>query len=196
MLNALSRIPTQLQKPVARGMLAVAGAATLAGALSLLILTDPPEQKCKGHLWAKECVDIPRDSTPYVVTALVLFAIAAFCLLAALKLVTTQGRLKKYLPILKGIETMNIQQIVDITGSSRATVYRDLQTLINGHMIDDLYVDYGNERVVSKRYIPDASRKTVVKCTGCSANNEIILGITKNCSHCGQPLLLDPRGQF
>ncbi|CAM3450224.1 Helix-turn-helix type 11 domain-containing protein [Nocardioides dubius] len=190
MFNGLSRLPLKLHKPIAIGAFLAAGFCVFAGGLTLLIMTDPPEQKCKGHLWAKKCVDLPKDNTAEIVTAVIFFSISLLLLVAALKLLTSEGRLKRYLPILKGVESLDVQRIVDITGSRRAIIYRDLQALIDAHMVADLYIDYGADRVINKRYIPGASRKVVVKCTECRANNEVAIGITKVCSFCRQPLLL------
>ena len=57
-------------------------------------------------------------------------------------------------------------------------------------MIGDFYIDYSSDQVVSKKYVPKTSHKTVVKCSECGGNNDLIVGITKHCSFCGQPLLL------
>ena len=83
-----------------------------------------------------------------------------------------------------------IQRIVDITGSRRSTVYRDLEALVDSDMIDDVYIDYNADRVVSKKFVPATSHKTVVKCAECGSNNELIVGVTKACAFCRQPLLL------
>lgn len=61
--------------------------------------------------------------------------------------------------------------------------------MINSEMISDFYIDYGADRVFSRKYIPKTSHKTVVKCSECGGNNEMIVGITKPCSFCGQPLM-------
>ncbi|WP_343989918.1 hypothetical protein, partial [Nocardioides dubius] len=117
MFNGLSRLPLKLHKPIAIGAFLAAGFCVFAGGLTLLIMTDPPEQKCKGHLWAKKCVDLPKDNTAEIVTAVIFFSISLLLLVAALKLLTSEGRLKRYLPILKGVESLDVQRIVDITGS-------------------------------------------------------------------------------
>jgi hypothetical protein len=57
-------------------------------------------------------------------------------------------------------------------------------------LLEDYYVDFLTERVVSKKYTPKTSHKTVVSCTGCGDRNEVIVGIPRPCSSCGQPLVL------
>ena len=51
--------------------------------------------------------------------------------------------------------------------------------MIDSGMINDFYIDYQREQVVSRKYIPKMSHKTVVKCSGCGGNNEVIVGITQ-----------------
>lgn len=87
--------------------------------------------------------------------------------------------------ILKGVEHMPIQQIASITNSSPSVAFRDIQI-----MIENLYIDYQAARVVSKKYTPEQSYKTVAKCPSCGANTEVIVGIKKACAYCGQPLVL------
>lgn len=153
-----------------------------------------------GHLWWKDTttvdvpvrvVDVPMHTRlAYLFSGIGLLLLTALCIAAAVWIIATRRRLKKYPPILKGREAIKIQQIVDITGSSRATVYRDLQTLISSGAISDVYIDYDAEQVVNTKYIPEASRKTVLKCPECGGNNELIVGITKTCAFCGQALLV------
>lgn len=136
-------------------------------------------------------VDVPMPTRlAYLFSGIGLLLLTALCIVAAVWIIATRRRLKKYPPILKGREAIKIQQIVDITGSSRATVYRDLGTLITSGAISDVYVDYDAEQVVNTKYIPEASRKTVVKCPECGGNNDLIVGITKTCAFCGQALLV------
>lgn len=67
---------------------------------------------------------------------------------------------------------------------------RKPQSLIDSDAISDFYIDYTADNVVSRKYLPKTSHKTVVKCSECGGNNEVIVGITRHCSFCGQPLLL------
>ena len=48
----------------------------------------------------------------------------------------------------------------------------EIQTLIDSDVINDFYIDYQREEVVSKKYIPKTSHKTVVTCRACGANND------------------------
>ena len=66
----------------------------------------------------------------------------------------------------------------------------DLQSMIKSEMITDFYIDYGADQVVSTKFVPKTSHKTVVKCSECGGNNELIVGITRSCEFCGQPLLM------
>lgn len=145
-----------------------------------------------GSLWWEESVtvDIPLHTRmAFLMWGIGLLAVSAALTTIAIRRITNARRLKKYPPILKGTESIGIQRIVDITGSSRATVARDIQTLIDSEVIEDLYIDYSADQVVSKKYIPNESHKTVVKCSECGGNNEVIVGITRECNFCGQPLL-------
>src|SRR5690606_38351993 len=103
------------------------------------------------------------------------------CVLVALLLTTMQGHLKRYLSILTGVESISVQKIASITNSNPAKVRREIQSMIDSDMIDDFHIDYGADQVVSKKHVPKTSRKTVVTCRACGANNELIVGITRPC---------------
>lgn len=191
--SALVRIPAGLRKVLAGGLLYVAVMAALFGLLSLMVYTESTEEKCKGHLWSKKCVDVEiplSERLPDLFTAIGLFVLVLFCLFVAFQLIATQGHLKKYQAILTGVEVMKISQIAGITHGSPSKVRNEIQRLIDSEEISDFYIDYGSDQVVSRKYIPRTSHKTVVKCSECGGNNEVIVGITKHCSFCGQPLLL------
>ena len=98
--------------------------------------------------------------------------------------------MRNYAAILTGVEVMKIQEISDITGKNKRRVHRDLQAMIRTGMIEDFYIDYQRQLVVSRKYLPKTSYKTVVMCAGCGGPNEVIVGITRTCSFCGQPLAL------
>lgn len=194
--RALLRIPAQSRKPIATGLLFAAGFAALYAIISVGVYTESTEEKCKGHLWAKECKDIPiplGERLPWLLLGIGLLVFAAFGALAALRLISTQGHLKKYQAILTGVETMAISRIADITRSSPSKVRNEIQMLIDSEEISDFYIDYQADQVVSKRYVPKSSHKTVVTCRLCGAHNELIVGITRSCAACGEPLILKAR---
>ena len=147
-------------------------------------------------LWWQEIRDIPMsERLPYLQGAIALWVGAAILGTVAIWLVATSperklNKLKRYVPILKGVEQMPIQQIATITSSNPSNVFRDIQSMIDSCMVDHLYIDYQAARVVSRKYIPERSYKTVTKCTGCGSNAEVIVGITKPCAYCGQLLAL------
>lgn len=144
-------------------------------------------------MW-KKCTEsaIPvADRLPFLLIAVGLLVLALVCVLAALRLTTLQGHLKRYQAILTGVETMSIQRIAGVANSTPSKVRREIQAMIDSNMIDDFYIDYGADEVVSKRYVPKTSYKTVVTCQACGANNELIVGITRPCAACGEPLVLN-----
>lgn len=146
-----------------------------------------------GHLWWKDATttDIPLETRlVYLFIGIGLLIIAALCVVIPVRLANRRASLKKYLAILTGVESLKIQQIADITGSSKPRVFQDIQKMVDGGMIDDFFIDYQAEQVVSKKYVPKSSHKTVVTCSRCGGNNELIVGITRNCSFCGEPLNL------
>ena len=125
-----------------------------------------------------------------IASVVVLVVVALTIVLLALGLLTMRGNSNRYLAILAGVETIPIQRIAEITNSRPSKVRDDIQSMIDSDMIADFYIDYSADLVVSRKYIPKASYKTVVTCTSCGGNNELIVGITKTCSFCGQPLVL------
>lgn len=196
MSGLLSRIPLKMLKPFAAGLAYVAMMAVAFGAIAVGASSEVEDTTTSGHLWWKKTTENVHADTERLTGVLVgigLLAVAVLCAGLALKLITMQGGLKKYPPILVGVESMRIQKIADITGARTAKVYRDLESLINSGTIKDFYIDYESEQVFSTRYIPKRSHKTVVTCSGCGGNNELIVGITKHCSFCGEPLVLNAR---
>ena len=189
MRGVITRIPFRLQKPLAGGLAGAAAIAVAAGLINLTLRSDIEETFFQDAFTAESAADQKRADM--LLVSVCLFVGAVLLLVIAGLLATESDRLKKYLPILKGTELISIQEIIDITGSKRSTVYGDLRSLINSNMINDLYIDYKAEHVVSKTYIPGSSSKTVITCDGCGGNNEVIIGITKPCSFCGQPLKLN-----
>ncbi len=101
-----------------------------------------------------------------------------------------RAALRRYPAILAGIESIKIQKLAGITGNSTAQVYADMQRLIESGTIEDFYVDIDGEQVVSKKYVPKTSHKTVVECSSCGQRNELIVGITRHCASCGDLLML------
>jgi len=191
--SALLRIPKGARKWLAGGILYFAVSIGALGLLSIGGFMESTEEKCNGHLWAKECVQVGiplSERLPYLFASLGLVTMALFGVYVAFQLIATQGHLKKYQAILTGVEVMKIAQIADITHRSPTKVRTEIQRLIDSEEISDFYIDYSADQVVSRKYIPKTSHKTVVKCSECGGNNEVIVGITKHCSFCGQPLLL------
>jgi hypothetical protein len=154
------------------------------------------ETESSGHLWWKDetttTTEIPLSTRlVFLLVGLALLAIAALCVYVRIKQVRRRAAQRKYLAILTGVERMKIHQIAAITGASQATVYRDIQRMIDIGVVEDIHIDFQAEEVVSKRYIPKTSHKTVVACRACHAHNELIVGITRPCVSCGEPLVLN-----
>ena len=165
----------------------------LFGAICFGAASEETQTETSGHLWWKSetTSTIPAETRGgWLLAGIIMVLIAVALAAVAVRLATRRSALKKYEAILTGVEVITIQQIADITGQSRSRVYKDLQAMLRSGMIDDLYVDYQREQVVSRKYIPKTSHKTVVTCSGCGGNNEVIVGITRTCSFCGQPLVL------
>lgn len=193
MLSLLSKIPVKNRKRAVKGFLYVAASTGSLGLLFILGFGELTNEKCSGHLFWKSCVDVEVPMTQrvtYLLAGIALLVLSALSLVAALRLSTLAGHLNRYVAVLKGAETMSIQQIAEITKSHPSKVRDELQSMIDSEMITDVYIDYGADRVVSKKFIPETSHKTVIKCSECGGNNEVIVGITRDCSFCGQPILL------
>ena len=189
MRGLLSRIPAKKQRPIAKGLLGVAAFFSLYAFLFIMWFGETKESS--GWLWWQTSREIPLDErVPHLLIGLGLLVAALVCVIFGIRLFTLQGGLKKYSAILVGVEAISIHKVAGITNSSASRVCRDIQTMIDSGMIDDFYIDYQAEQVVSRKYLPKSSHKTVVTCSGCGANNELIVGITRPCSFCGQPLVL------
>ena len=168
----------------------------LFGALCFGVASEETQTKSSGHLWwrSETTSNVATETrVGWLMAGIVMVLIAVALAAVAIRLAKGRAALKKYEAILTGVEVIPVQQISDITGHSRSRVYKDIQAMLRSGMIDDVYVDYQRERVVSRKYIPKTSYKTVVTCSGCGGNNEVIVGITRTCSFCGQPLVLAPQ---
>lgn len=146
-----------------------------------------------GHLLWKHTTttEVPlAQRLACLVIGIVLLGSAAVCLVLLIKRARRQAAQKKYLAILSGIEVLPVQEIAAKTSLTKDAVYRDIQAMIDSGAITDFYIDYAAERVISKKYIPKTSHKTVVVCRMCGAHNELIVGITRRCAACGEPLVL------
>ena len=190
MYRLLSRIPVNMQKPIAFGVLWVAMILALFGVAGIADFTE--KTKSSGHLFWKDTAERTLgERMPSLLGGLAAIALALLCVVAALRLITVQGGREEVPRHLDRLERMKVQQIADITNSSPSTVYRDIQRMIDSGLIDDVYIDYQAEQFVSKKYVPKSSHKTVVTCRACGANNELIVGITRACAACGEPLVLN-----
>ena len=161
----------------------------------LFFRAEHTETESSGHLWWKDetttTTEVPMGTRlVFLLVGLTLLAIAAFCVYIRIKQARRRAAQRKYLAILTGVERMKVHQIAGIAGASQATVFRDIQRMIDIGIIDDVHIDYQAEEVVSKKYVPKTSHKTVVTCRACNAHNELIVGITRPCAACGEPLVL------
>jgi hypothetical protein len=192
----LSRIPVNSQKSIASGLLSVAVFTALFGVLSFMAFGESTKEECSGLLVWRTCTKNEvalGERLPWLVLTIALGVVALLSVLLALRLFTMRGNSNRYLAVLTGVETISIQRIAEITNSRPAKVRDDIQGMIDSDMITDFYIDYSTDQVVSRKYIPKSSYKTVVACSGCGGTNELIVGITKTCSFCGQPLQLGTR---
>lgn len=175
-------------------LLTVGGlAAGIAGVVLVTLFFKDERTEESGHMWWKDSTttEVPLDTRlTYLFIGICLLVVAALCVVVPISLARRRRSLKKYLAILTGVEHLRVQQIADITGLTKSRVFGDLQTMIDSGAIDDFYIDYQSEQIVSKKYVPKNSHKTVVTCSGCGGHNDLIVGITKPCSFCGEPLLL------
>ena len=123
---------------------------------------------------------------------LALAGVTVVLVAGSIKLATPRGKgsLAKYDAILTGVESIRVTLIAEIVDLKPSTVRSEIQAMIDSEMISDFYIDYGRDEVISKKYTPKSSRKTVVNCSGCGHHNDLIVGITRHCAACGQALLL------
>lgn len=181
------------RKKIANGLFGAAALSGLFGLLCLMAYGSPTIDPCDSPPGSVECVRPMETRLTYLAIGILLIVVAIVCGLVGLRWATTKSgtkrsRLNQYTAILTGIERLSIQQIATITNYKPSKVRVDVQSLIDSEEISDFYIDYQADEVVSRKYIPKSSHKTVVACGVCGARNDVIVGITRCCSHCGQAL--------
>jgi hypothetical protein len=193
--RALSKDP-DIQK-MRRAMLMIIGPLLLAGSGAALVAAsfDKTEthSETSGHLWWKHTTttQVPVQGTGAMLLGGIFLLLLAAALTAfEIHWKAKRAALRRYPAILTGIESIKVQKLAGITGNSTAKVYADVQRLIESGTIEDFYVDFEGEQIVSKKYVPKTSHKTVAECSSCGQRNELIVGITRHCVSCGQPLML------
>lgn len=190
MRRVLSQIPVAKQKDIAKTLILLAALVCSMASLSMLGFTKATETT--GLLWWQETKEIPlSERMSYLYAAIGLYASGAVLAVVGVALSMMQGSLRKYAPILTGVDFISIQSIADIVNKSSRKVYRDVQAMIDSGMVSDVYIDHKAGLVVSKTYIPKNSHKAVATCSGCGGNTEVFVGIPKPCSFCGQPLIVN-----
>jgi len=189
-MRALLRLSIGTNLPIALFALLAAVILVALGATSLVAFTDSEETRTTGQLWWKETTTtyIPvSQRLGFIIFGVLAICAAAFCGAVALRLNSALARLAQYPVIFIGLEVMPIQQIVEITGHTRAQVISDLQVLIETDQLPDIYVDLQASSVISKAYLPKVSHKVVTTCSQCGQINELIRGIPKPCMKCMEP---------
>ena len=151
-----------------------------------------------GMLWWQETHDVPMAERVGYLQGAIICWVAAVVVggLTIWLTVVRRGRgdrLRRYVPILKGVESIPVQQVASIVNIKPAQVYQDVQRMIDSGMIEDFYVDYQTGQIVSKKYTPESAHNTVVACQSCGARSEVIVGITRACPYCAQPLPVNER---
>lgn len=192
-MKLLSFIPLKHHKSIAGGLAYASLMAALFGFMELMAREEIEETEESGHLWWKKTkVNADADSERVQALLVGIALLLLSCVLAylALRVFTTAGRLKKYVPMLKGVESLPVERLAAIAGVRVATAYGDLRTLIGAGMLDDYFIDHGTGEVVNRSYVPERSQKAVVECPGCGTRNEVIIGIPKSCRSCGEPVAL------
>lgn len=151
-------------------------------------------EACTGRLWWRECEESFNQwslgTRAFLVVGGIGLVTGAVALgIEAFRTGTQRKRVQPYATILTGVESMTIEQLAAITRLRPSKVRAQIQAQIESGQIEGFYLDHGADMVV---YVPATSHKTVVRCTECGGPNEVIVGITRPCSFCGQPLLLGP----
>ena len=184
----IGRIPIKYHKGLIGALL---GAAFFVGDFSFLMFLGFFEEKeTTGIIFKKTVVHPLSERLPYLFIGIGLIIIAILCLIFALKLVLYQGQHKKYKAILKGIDSISVSKVSEITNTTERQTMNVIQNMIDSSLIDDVYVDYTRREIVNKNYIPNDIKKTVNTCKNCGRNNIVIIGVPKKCDYCQTPIVL------
>ncbi|MCL2426472.1 MAG: hypothetical protein FWD05_09065 [Oscillospiraceae bacterium] len=104
---------------------------------------------------------------------------------------------KAYIAMIVNQNQTSIDAIAAAAGVSYDVAVSEIQEMINAGYIPNAYVDVAQRRVVLANAVPQweapmpvqvnsaAAQMAVVVCTGCSANNRIIIGQSAECEYCG-----------
>lgn len=123
---------------------------------------------------------------------------------------------KEYIELIVNQEVRKIEMICEITGKSYTEVYNDVEEMIEkGYFkrayindrheiifgikegektildeIEDMFDEPGRilDEMEGASEAPAQKRMTVVKCKGCGANNEVVVGRVSECEYCGSKI--------
>jgi len=120
-----------------------------------------------------------------------------FIFLYARKAQQRSENYRKYINIIINQNQTSIDSISSAVGHQYDSVVNDLQNLVNDGYLPGAYIDVSQRKVIlgemTKQWgsqlvapkNPVNVQSTVVTCSGCSANNQVIVGQANVCEYCG-----------
>lgn len=141
------------------------------------------------------------DGIGGVIIALLLVAGGILLLNKVSKTKKTASIYKKYIDVIVNQNIQSIDNVASAVGLSYEAVAKDLQDMINIGYLKDAYIHQGNREIILKQREPvpvvyaqtvgteqAVSQAKVVRCSGCGANNTIMVGSVSECEYCGTPI--------
>lgn len=103
---------------------------------------------------------------------------------------------KKYTALVINQSQSSIDYIASAVGVTYENAVHDLQEMIDAGYLTNTYINKSSRMIVTAHGTPQSAVQTaaaqpqtkVIACSGCGANNTIIIGQINECEYCGSPL--------
>jgi len=135
-----------------------------------------------------------------VIVVLILFIVGGVLLLRKAKQIKkTAAKYKKYIDLVVNQNVRSIDNIASTVGLSYDMVLKELQDMIDIGYLKDAYINMDSRTIEFKQFGQQAftpasnpgqasGQTTTVRCSGCGANNVVVVGMVTECEYCGNPI--------
>ena len=136
-----------------------------------------------------------------LVIGIIMFVGGIVLLVKASKIKKSVVKYKRYIDMVVNQKIRSIDNVAAAMGLSYEEAVKDLQKMINIDYLKDGYIHHGNREISLKQHTPMPAmyaqvpaveqvplQTVALRCSGCGANNVVIVGKVSECEYCGVPI--------